>query len=261
MTEGPALRYPVPPRRGPRICSHRGLSAVMPENTPPAFAAAVACGTDEIEFDLWLSRDGVPVVCHDPDLRRVAGADLRVTAADWKEIRRLDAGFHRDPAWQGVRITRFEEVLDVAAGRTVLNIHIKDPGPDDALVRLVCGAIRGRGLADSAYIAGDAAVLDAALRLDPAVLRCCLDRQDTPAAQLESALKRRCFRAQLYRSVTEEEIRSFHGAGIGCNLFWADAVEEAEAWHRRGIDVVLTNRGHVLLDQFRDAPYFDCRLP
>ena len=51
----------------PRLCAHRGLSLAMPENSIPSFAAALACGAHEIEFDLWLSADGVPVVCQDPD--------------------------------------------------------------------------------------------------------------------------------------------------------------------------------------------------
>ena len=41
-----------------RVNAHRGLSSVCPENTLPAFAAAVAVGADEIELDLWASRDG-----------------------------------------------------------------------------------------------------------------------------------------------------------------------------------------------------------
>ena len=48
----------------PRLCAHRGLSQVCPENTVPAFAAAIASGAHEIELDLWTTRDGVPVICH-----------------------------------------------------------------------------------------------------------------------------------------------------------------------------------------------------
>ena len=40
------------------FCAHRGLSALVPENTLPAFAAAYALGADEIEFDVRLTCDG-----------------------------------------------------------------------------------------------------------------------------------------------------------------------------------------------------------
>ena len=35
-----------------KFCAHRGVSALMPENTLPALAAALALGADEIEFDV-----------------------------------------------------------------------------------------------------------------------------------------------------------------------------------------------------------------
>ena len=39
-----------------KFCAHRGLSKLMPENTLPAFAAALALGADEIEFDIRLTK-------------------------------------------------------------------------------------------------------------------------------------------------------------------------------------------------------------
>ena len=45
----------------PLIIGHRGASAVAPENTMAAFREAIAAGADGIEFDVRLTRDGVPV--------------------------------------------------------------------------------------------------------------------------------------------------------------------------------------------------------
>ena len=76
--------------REPLIIGHRGASAVEPENTMAAFAAAIAAGADGIEFDVHLSRDGVPVIIHDETLQRTHGlrqsvADL--TAEELREVR------------------------------------------------------------------------------------------------------------------------------------------------------------------------------
>ncbi len=62
----------------PLIIGHRGASAVAPENTIAAFEAAIEAGADGIEFDVRLSRDGVPVVIHDETLYRTAGVRRRV---------------------------------------------------------------------------------------------------------------------------------------------------------------------------------------
>ena len=234
----------------PLICAHRGLSGVIPENTAPSFAAAIASGAHEIEFDLWFSRDGVPVVCHDPDLKRVAGEDMYVMDSDWKDIHTADTGKFHDPAWQGVRIARLEEIVERFGNKTVMNIHIKDPGPDDRLVKMVCDLIRRNGMLGSAYIAGETAVLEPAFNYAREVKRCCLENQHNPEVQLSAAIKYECFRAQLFTQATEAQINAFKNAGIQCNLFFADTCEEAEAWHKKGIDVILTNYAHTLCDYF-----------
>lgn len=75
--------------REPLIIGHRGASAVALENTMPAFEAAIAAGADGIEFDVHLSRDGVPVIIHDETLQRTHGLRRRVvdlTAAELREV-------------------------------------------------------------------------------------------------------------------------------------------------------------------------------
>jgi glycerophosphoryl diester phosphodiesterase len=85
--------------REPLIIGHRGASAVAPENTIAAFEAAIAAGADGIEFDVHLSRDGVPVIIHDDTLQRTHGLRKRVadmTADELHEVRvpRLSELFH-----------------------------------------------------------------------------------------------------------------------------------------------------------------------
>ncbi len=70
----------------PLIIGHRGASAVAPENTIAAFAAAIDAGADGIEFDVRLSRDGVPVVIHDETLYRTSGVRRRVADLSANEL-------------------------------------------------------------------------------------------------------------------------------------------------------------------------------
>ena len=76
----------------PLIIGHRGASAVAPENTMAAFREAIAVGADGVEFDVRLTRDGVPVVIHDRDLRRTGGLSQRVADLTWAEIAKVDVG-------------------------------------------------------------------------------------------------------------------------------------------------------------------------
>ena len=59
----------MPPRRRPfELQGHRGARGLRPENTLPAFEAALDAGAVSVETDLHLTRDGVVVLCHEPFL-------------------------------------------------------------------------------------------------------------------------------------------------------------------------------------------------
>jgi len=58
------------PRSRPLLLGHRGARALksIPENTVASFDQALADGCDGFEFDVRLTADGTPVVCHDPQM-------------------------------------------------------------------------------------------------------------------------------------------------------------------------------------------------
>lgn len=82
--------------REPLIIGHRGASAVAPENSMAAFAAAIAAGADGIEFDVRLSRDGVPVIIHDDTLQRTHDLRRRVVDLTAEELRGVGVPSLRD---------------------------------------------------------------------------------------------------------------------------------------------------------------------
>ena len=57
-----------------------------------AFREAIAAGSDGIEFDVRLTRDGVPVIIHDNTLRRTTGLTHRLADLTWPELGALDVG-------------------------------------------------------------------------------------------------------------------------------------------------------------------------
>ena len=109
----------------PRLCAHRGFSTIAPENSMPAFGAAVAMGAEEIEFDLWPTKDGEIVSCHDGTLDRVSTGTGRLSGKTLEELLTYDFGIKHGTRFQGMQIVRFEEILEKLAGRCIMNIHIK----------------------------------------------------------------------------------------------------------------------------------------
>lgn len=121
---------PLPAAFLTRPIAHRALhdrAAGRSENSRAAVRAAVAAGYG-IEIDLQPSADGVPMVFHDYDLRRLTGVPGRLrglSAAELAEIP-LSGGDEGIPT--------LAEVLEIVAGRVPLLIEIKDQdgamGPD-----------------------------------------------------------------------------------------------------------------------------------
>jgi glycerophosphoryl diester phosphodiesterase len=109
----------------PLVIAHRGASAAAPENTIAAFERAIADGADAIELDVHLSRDDHPVVIHDETLERTTDGSGSVRAHTMRELKRLDAGAWRGPAFAGQRLQTLQEVLERFRGRTRFWIELK----------------------------------------------------------------------------------------------------------------------------------------
>jgi len=76
----------------PIVIGHRGAAGEHPENTLLSFEAALAQGASILESDVHITRDGVPVLLHDPTLERVCGAPGAAADWTWQALRTLDAG-------------------------------------------------------------------------------------------------------------------------------------------------------------------------
>lgn len=127
---------------------HRGARGLMPENTLPAFAHALAIGVSTLELDCAITRDGVVVVSHDtalnpqitrgPDGRWLGGEGPPIAHLTHAELQRYDVGrikggstyakrFFRQHAIDGTRIPRLDEVFALArrAGNAIVRFNIE----------------------------------------------------------------------------------------------------------------------------------------
>src|SRR5512146_1026748 len=96
----------------PLVFAHRGASKVAPENTLPAFEAAIALGADGVELDVQATADGKLVVFHNPRLEGTTNGSGPVSAQTFDRLRALDAGSWFAPAFAGTRIPTLTEVFD-----------------------------------------------------------------------------------------------------------------------------------------------------
>jgi glycerophosphoryl diester phosphodiesterase len=126
------------------VIAHRGASAEAPENTLPAFEAAVQRGADAFELDVRLTADGAPVVIHDDTLDRTTDRTGLVRSHTLAELRSVDAGarFTADRGqtypYRGgdARIPTLGEIL-WAFPKVPLLLEIKEPEAQEAVRKVL----------------------------------------------------------------------------------------------------------------------------
>lgn len=110
-----------------RPIAHRGyhdMNRTVYENTLTAFQRAIDAGFS-IECDLQYAADGVPVVFHDGDLKRLCPVDGDVRRKLSSELRQMTIGGTKD------RIPTLEDMLKLVAGKVPLVIELKGREGDD----------------------------------------------------------------------------------------------------------------------------------
>lgn len=122
---------------GTYITSHRGASAVAPENTIPALQKAIELLSDYAEIDVQETKDGVVILLHDSSLKRTAKISKNIWEVPYMELIKYDAGSWFSKEFENTRIPTLAEVLQLCKGRINLNIEIKVNGHEKELIEKV----------------------------------------------------------------------------------------------------------------------------
>ena len=230
----------------PRLCAHRGFNTVAPENSLPAFGAAVALGAEEIEFDLWSTKDGVLVSCHDSTLERVSDGEGKIYEHTYEELLKLDFGVKHGEKFKGLKIPTFEEILQKFAGRVIMNIHVKiwDKNFDDPKIEEIVSLIRKYDCEKHVYFMTTSDTIIKRVMEYAPDLKICVgwDGNKDPMSMVDRAIELGAYKIQLFKPYfNQETVDKAHTHGILCNVFYADDPDEAKAYLDMGIDTILTN--------------------
>lgn len=115
------------------LYAHRGLhdnKLGIPENSLCAFQRAVEEGFG-IELDVRMTKDGVPVIFHDYTLKRVCGAEGRVSDFTYKELQEFSLCSTEN------KIPTLEEALALVDGRVPLIVELKIESLNTSLCAVV----------------------------------------------------------------------------------------------------------------------------
>jgi len=180
--------------------AHRGDWRRAPENTLPALLAALevpAC--DGLEFDVRVSRDGVPIVLHDETLARVQGSPERADALTADALGELG-------------VPTLAQVLAAVPRRAFLDVELK--GVHGRAVVEVLSAGRGAGLENAVVSSFEPGTLERVAGLAPTWPRW-LNSVDLTPSMVASALELGCRGvAAEWRAINPGSAALVSGAGL-----------------------------------------------
>jgi glycerophosphoryl diester phosphodiesterase len=239
----------------PAVVAHRGASATNPENTLPAFEAAVSAGADVIELDVRLTADEVPVVLHDHDLSRTTDGRGSVHELTLAQLKRLDASAGRGPR---IEIPALREVLEALAGRAVINLELKNiPGepafdsPREAVAEGAVRIIEELDLEDEVLLSSfNWLTIERVRDLNPRLATgfLTIGAIDPGAALVYVASRGHAFvipQAPAVLDAGRPFVHACHRRKVRVGTWTVDDPDQIEAMFRLGVDAVATNAPDV----------------
>lgn len=227
------------------ILAHRGASADAPENTLPAFEAAISQGADGVELDAMVCGSGEVVVCHDEKLDRLAGLDWPVGETPLERLRTADIGRHLG---RGSAATpTLEEVLDLLPSHFLVNIELKNDGLDDRGLSVKVADLVTRGRLEDRVVlssfnplclmrvAARAPSLRRGFLIDPDKSFGWQDAVLTPLTSTHSV-------HPYFKDITEARMAKWTRQGLKVAAWTVDDGETARALRALGVEYLITNR-------------------
>ena len=96
-----------------KLVAHRGYPHGFPENCLAGIGAALEAGALYIEVDIQLSKDEIPVVFHDRDLKRLCDRDGAIHQYNWQEIKQFTVNSPNSRQQTSASIASLEQLLEL----------------------------------------------------------------------------------------------------------------------------------------------------
>jgi glycerophosphoryl diester phosphodiesterase len=242
----PPSPWPYLDHPGVLAFAHRGGGGDAPENTLPAFGAAVAMGYRYLETDTHLTADGVLVAFHDDVLDRVTNRTGRIAELPWSEVSKARIGDEPIPL--------LEDLL-AAFPDTRVNIdpkHDAAVGPlaellirMDAVDRVGIGSFSDRRLAELRRRCGPRLCTSLGPR-DIARLK--LGARRVPVGAMPAPCAQVPVRTNGVTVTDRRFVDAAHRRGMQVHVWTIDDPVEMHRLIDLGVDGIMTDRIAVLKD-------------
>jgi glycerophosphoryl diester phosphodiesterase len=240
-------RWPFLDHPGPLAIAHRGGAGECPENTLPAFAAAIDLGYRYVETDAHATADGVLLAFHDHRLDRVTDREGTIAELPWSEVGRARV--------DGIEpIPLLEDLLG-----TWPDLRVNIDPKHDAAVEPLADLIERTGAIDRVCIGSfsDRRLRRLRARLGErlcwsfgprGIARVRLGSYGMPVGHLPAACIQIPVRRGWVTLVDRRLVDYSHDQGLAVHVWTIDDAAEMGRLLDLGVDGIMTDRPEVLKD-------------
>lgn len=220
----------------PLVIGHRGARGHVAENTLASVKKAMALGVDGIEIDVFRCASNELVVFHDKTLDKLTDATGYIEAIDLDSIRKITV-LGREP------IPTLKEVLDMVAGKIILNIELKGSRTAEPTAELLAsyfaaGALQPTDVFISSFDWEELALFYQANQQVPIAIL----TEDDPLDALPIAKKLKAFAINPdFRSLNENNVHKIHQEGLKIYPWTINEPSDIERMKSLGVDAIITD--------------------
>ena len=229
-------------KKSTKLVAHRGLSGIETENTNAAFVAAGNRSYYGIETDIHRTADGRFVVCHDDDLRRIAGVNVSVETTSLADLQNIIL-FDKDGSKgrEDLRVSVLENYIGICKkyGKHCV-LELKSDFTDEEISRIV-------------YIIKGFEYLESVTFISFVYSNMTKIRKICPNqsvqflfSKFEDGLIEKLVANKIdvdvhYKALTKEILGLLHENGLKVNCWTVDNPEHAEQLVEWGVDYITSN--------------------
>lgn len=236
------LKNPLFIPKKPRFVCHRGLSAVAPENTIPAFELAGQGGAWGIEVDVLETSDGAFVCIHDDtvDAMTDGTGNVRDFTLAQLQAMTIDAG-NGIGNYSNLKIPTLQEYLEICLEYgCVPVIEIKGITNYANLINIA----KEYNLEYSCIMTGTLAVAKAFRKYNtsiPIAIAGYYTSDYTTLIPSCAAIYNSMVLAQVSANLTDDVLKSIHAYSMQSALWTCDDMETAKTWFKKGAGIIYSN--------------------
>lgn len=227
-----------------KIVAHRGVYFTEPENSIRAIEDSIKYKVNYAEIDVQETKDGMVVLMHDKNLKRLTGLNENVSDLTFKQIEGLNIGSHFKNKNQE-RIPTLDSVIKASKNKVRLIIEIKPYGNTEDLTKKVVNIIESNDFVNQCMVHSlSYNILLNVKSLNPNIKTgyiACWHRKDLTSLNVD-------FYSVEQRLITKKLVMKIHKEHKKIYSWTVDKPNNMDNMIKLNVDGIITDKPNILMD-------------